>query len=381
MIIPRFLHPPVNSYFLFGPRGTGKSTFLKKNYPSALLIDLLKPDVFRAYAARPERIAELAHANPDKNIIIVDEIQKIPQLLDPIHALIEEEQGRQFILSGSSARKIKRQGENLLAGRVVLRQMHPFVLAELAERYSFENALENGLLPVVFTAAVAKDTLEAYVDLYIREEVQQEGLVRRIGNFSRFLEAISFSHASVLNISNVARECQIERKTIETYIQILEDILIGFRLYPFQKKARRKLSTHPKFYFFDTGVYRTIRPRGPLDRPEEINGAALEGLVLQHFRAILSYGQEKCEVYFWRSRNGLEVDFVLYGKNGISAYEVKNTTVIRPQDLRSLREFKKDYPDAKTTFLYRGKEQLLINGVLCRPVDTFLQNIKSIRDV
>lgn len=296
-------------------------------------------------------------------------------MLDVVHHLIEEEKDLQFILSGSSDRKIKRQGINLLGGRVVWRTMHPFILSELAEHYSFDQALQHGLLPIVYNSGNPADTLAAYAGLYIREEVQQEGLVRQIGDFSRFLEAISFSHGSVLNVSNVARECQLERKTVEGYIKILEDILIGFKLHPFNKKAKRKLSVHPKFYLFDAGVYRVVRPGGPLDRPEEINGAALEGLVAQHLRAWAAYRESKNELYFWRSRSGLEVDFVIYGENDIYAFEVKNSTQIRPKDLRGLLEFKNDYPNAKLSLLYRGKEKILTNKILYQPVDDFLQRL------
>ena len=374
-LIPRFFKPSETGYFLFGPRGTGKSTFLRYHYPNALWIDLLKPDDFRKYSARPERLIERVKAHPEFQVIIIDEVQKVPELLSAVHLLVEENKSLQFILSGSSARKIKRKDVNLLGGRLVLRTMHPFLLAELGDQYSFDRALENGLIPLAVFSKLISDTLEAYVSLYIREEVQAEGLVRRIGDFSRFLEAISFSHASILNISNVARECQVERKTVENYVQILIDILIGFKLLPFQKKAKRKLATRPKFYFFDTGVYRTIRPKGPLDRPEEIGGSALEGLVAQHLRAWNAYKNQQHELFFWRSMSGVEVDFVLYGLNGIFAIEVKNTTQIRPQDLRGLHEFKKDYPDAKLVYLYRGNEKLLRNQVLCRPVDDFLKNL------
>ncbi len=379
MLIPRFFNPPEGSYFLFGPRGTGKSTFLKQFYSNALWIDLLKPDVFRNFSARPERIIDMVHGNPQFQVIIVDEVQKVPELLSAIHHLIEENKALQFVLTGSSARKIKRKDVNLLGGRALLRTMHPFMLAELGSHYSFEKALEFGLLPLIYNAKNPQDSLAAYVGLYIREEVQAEGLVRRIGDFSRFLEAISFAHGSILNISNIARESQIERKTVEGYVHILEDILIGFKLHPFQKKAKRRLSAHPKFYFFDTGVFRAIRPTGILDRPEEIGGAALEGLVAQHFRAWCAYysNKQKYELSFWRSRNGVEVDFVLYGPKGLFAFEVKNTAQIRPQDLRSLREFKKDYPDAKLVYLYRGKEKLLRTEILCWPVDDFLMNLST----
>ena len=373
--IPRFFKTPDQSFFLFGPRGTGKSTFLKKHYADALWIDLLKPDVFRAYIAKPERITELIHGNPEKNVVIIDEVQKVPELLSAIHSLIEEKTNKQYILTGSSARKLKRTGIDLLAGRILLKTLHPFLLSELTFDLPFDQILHYGLLPIVISSKNPKDVLDTYVSLYIREEVQMEGLVRNIGNFSRFLEAISFSHASILNISNVARECEVERKVVEGYINVLEDILLSFRIPVFRKKAKRALITHPKFYFFDTGVFHTLRPKGPLDRPEEIGGAALEGLVAQHLRAWNAYMNNPYDIYFWRSRGGLEVDFVLYGENVIYAIEVKNTQRVRQQDLRSLVSFRNDYPQAKTLFLYRGDEKLLKDNILCLPCEGFLKGL------
>jgi predicted AAA+ superfamily ATPase len=375
-IIPRFFRDPGQSHFIFGPRGTGKSTYLKATHPDAVYIDLLKPDQQRKYQAKPETIIELVGANPGKRIFIVDEIQKVPEMLSAIHSIIEENKKIRFVLTGSSARKLKRSGTDLMAGRVLLRSMHPFLLSELGNKADFLKSLQYGLLPVIFMAADPESTLDTYISLYIREEVQYEGLVRNIGNFSRFLEAISFSHGSVLNISNVARECQVERKVVESYISILEDILLAHRLQVFTKRAQRALVSHPKFYFFDTGVFRSLRPKGPLDSPHEIDGAGLEGLVLQHLTAWNAYRNNRFQIHYWRSRGGTEVDFVLYGEDGIYAFEVKNTDRIRNPDLRPLAEFRSDYPDSITVFLYRGTERLLKNNTLCLPCDEFLYSLK-----
>ena len=377
--IPRFFNEPAQSFFLLGPRGTGKSTYLRKNYADALWIDLLKPDEYRRLSAKPEILIELVHANQDKKTIVIDEIQKVPDLLSVVHSLIEEKLDRTFILTGSSARKLKRSGVDLLAGRVIRKTLHPFLLAELKD-YSFDKSMKYGLLPIIFVTRMPEEVIDTYISLYIQEEVQYEGLVRNIGSFSRFLEAASFSHASLLNISNIARECQVERKVVENYISILEDILIAFRLQVFTKKAKRETVSHPKFYFFDTGVFQVIRPKGPLDQPEEISGAALEGLVAQHFRAWNAYKNNPFELYYWRSRNGVEVDFVLYGKAGIFAAEVKNTNRIRPENLRSLTEFQKDYPQSKVIFLYRGNEKRMINNILCLPCDNFLGQLSPDQD-
>jgi len=378
--IPRFFQPPKQSFFLFGPRGTGKSTFLQQHYAEALWVDLLKPEVFRAYVARPERLIELVRGNPEKKTVIVDEVQKVPEILSAVHSLIEEKRRHTFILTGSSARKLKRTGVDLLAGRVLLKTLHPFLLAELPTPPTFKKTLQFGLLPIVVSSPTPQEVLDAYVALYVREEVQSEGLVRNLGNFSRFLEAASFSHAAVMNVSNIARDCGVERKVVENYIQILEDILLAFKLPIFAKKAQRALAAHPKFYFFDAGVFQSLRPQGPLDRPEEIAGAALEGLVAQHLRAWNAYRGQPYEIFYWRSRAGVEVDFVLYGKTGLYAVEVKNAKRVRPEDLRALAEFRKDYPRSQTILLYRGDEQLLINHVWCIPCEKFLQRLSPSRE-
>ena len=373
--IPRKFTSPSKSFFLFGARGTGKSTFLRNNYPNALWIDLLLPNEFRTYSAKPERIIELINGNRDKKTIIIDEIQKVPDLLSAVHSIIEEKRDLQFILTGSSARKLRKEGLNLLAGRLLYKTFHPFLFTELKDKYEENDILKVGLLPIVYSSTTPKETLEAYVSLYIKEEVQQESLVRNIGNFTRFLEAISFSHGSLLNISNVARECEIERKVVENYVKILEDILLADRLQVFSKRAKRAIIKHPKFYFFDTGVFNTLRPKGPLDNPEEIDGAALEGLIFQQLKTWNAYSNNPYQISFWRSQGGVEVDFILYGEKNIYAIEVKNTNRIRPADLRSLKEFAKDYPESKQIFLYRGENQLRRNNVLCMPVTNFLDKL------
>ncbi|MBI4690158.1 MAG: ATP-binding protein [Nitrospirae bacterium] len=356
--ISRFFKTEKQSFFLLGPRGTGKSTFIKNAYPDSLYVDLLLPDVFRNYTARPERLLEAVHAQKNKKTVVIDEIQKAPHLLEVVHSLIEEKLGLQFILTGSSARKLRKAGVNLLAGRAMMKRMHPFMAAELGNKFNQEKALHMGLIPLIMNSEDPASALQAYVDLYIREEVQMEGLTRNIGNFSRFLEAVSFSHASVLNISNVARECQVERKVVEGYINIMEDLLLAFRMPVFTKGAKRSVSAHPKFYFFDAGIYGSLRPSGPLDRPEEKSGAALEGLVAQHLRAYIDYRKPGCRLSYWRTSAGSEVDFIVYGPDLFWAIEVKNSSTLHPHDLRSLKTFGQDYPQAKRVLVYRGKEKL-----------------------
>ena len=374
-MIDRYFKPPQKSFFLFGPRGTGKSTFVHRFFKNALFIDLLDPERVRVLSAAPERLKELVNAHSKSTDIVIDEIQRVPELLSVVHSLMEENKKRTFVLTGSSARKLKRAGVDLLGGRALLCTMHPFMAIELGQKFNFNEALQRGLLPLVVTSQNSVEVLRSYAALYLREEVQMEGLVRNIGNFSRFLEAISFSHASILNISNVAQECGVERKTVEGYVEILEDILLGWRLHVFTKRAKRQLAGHPKFFLFDAGVFRSLRPQGPLDRPEEIEGQALEGLVGQHLKAWIDYSETKRELFFWRTRSGVEVDFVVYGPDGICGIEVKNSKSVRPADLRGLRSFKEEYPESKCLLLYRGKDRMLKGDVLCIPCEEFLKNL------
>lgn len=376
--VSRFFNQPKKSFFIFGPRGTGKSTWARVQYKHALRIDLLSPEAFRSFSAKPERLREVVGGHPEKKVVIIDEVQKIPALLAVVHQLIEEKAVIQFVLTGSSSRKLKREGTDLLAGRAVVRSLHPFMAAEIGAGFSLTEALKTGLLPLVYNSPNRKDSLRAYAGLYLREEVQAEGLVRNIGSFSRFLEAISFSQGSLLNTSEVARECQTERKTVEGYVQILEDLLLCFRIPVFTRRAKRAVIAHSKFYYFDAGVFRSLRPAGPLDRSEEIDGAALEGLVAQHLRAWIAYGKqgESNKLYFWRSRAGSEVDFVVYGPSGFWAIEVKNSGRVRPEDLRSLRAFGEDYPECKLILLYRGKEKIKQHNILCIPCEEFLIQLR-----
>ncbi len=374
--VTRIYQPPAGSFFLFGPRGTGKSTWLKQQYGTATRIDLLDRETYRLYAARPERLSDLVAAQHAPAQIVLDEVQKVPELLDVVHQQMEAHPQHTYILTGSSARKLKRSGVDLLAGRAALTSMHPFMAAELGDSFDLDVALDTGLVPVVYSAPDRRAAVGAYLGLYLEQEVKAEALVRDVGGFSRFLEAMAFSHAAVLNITGVARECQVNRNTVQGYIEVLEDLLLGFRVPVFARRAKRHLAQHPKFYFFDAGVFRSARSRGPLDAPEEMAGAALEGLVAQHLRAWIAYGNRPdAKLYYWRTKSGAEVDFVVYGEDLLCALEVKNAKHVYRADVRALRAFSEDYPQAKTCLLYRGRDRLMIDNVVCVPCDEFLRSL------
>lgn len=369
--IIRHLKIPDGSFFLFGPRGTGKSTFVKTLINrDVLYVDFLDPETFRTYSAFPETLIKTVNATQPV-LVIVDEVQKVPSLLDVVHKIMEEKKIR-FILTGSGARKLKKGGADLLGGRAVYCTMHPFTAEELESSFILEKALQNGLIPVIERSSNPGKSLSAYVDIYLREEVQAEGLVRNLGTFARFLEIISFSHGAVLNVSNVARECQAARSVVTGYIDILEDLLLAYRLPVFAKRAKRKTAVHPKFYLYDSGLYRRLRQRGPLDIESEIAGPALEGLVGQHLRAWIDYALPEAQLYYWRSLAGNEVDFILYGGKTFTALEVKNARVLNPVDYNGLTAFVDDYPEANLILLYRGTVPMKHKNIMVLPVETFL---------
>ncbi len=374
----RFFTPPQGSYFLFGPRGTGKSTWLKVHYPDAYWVDLNDPELFRIFAASPEHLEALLDQAPSKKTVVIDEVQKVPDLLNVAHRMIERKTGYQFILTGSSARKLKRQGINLLGGRALLKYMPPFYAAELGDAFDLKKNLRLGMLPIVLDSAEPAETLRAYVGIYLKEEVQAEGLVRNVGDFARFLETMSFSHGSILNLSNISRECHVSRKTVEVYLQILEDLLLSFRLSVYTRRAKRQLSSHIKFYFFDAGVYRSVRPLHLGDPIEESEGPALEGLVGQHLHAWVQAQTAQHQLHFWRTSSGLEVDFVVTGPELFLAIEVKNGTTVNPGDLKGLEHFCEDYPEATPILLYRGNRQYKEKGILCMPLESFLSTLNPL---
>ncbi len=294
-----------------------------------------------------------------------------------VHRLIETKKYH-FILTGSSPRKLKRKGPNLLAGRALTLSMHPLSVAELGDDFRLEHSLRYGQLPSVYTEADPKKYLEAYVKTYLEQEIRQEGLTRNLAAFARFLEATSFSQGSVLTISSVARECHVERKVVESYFSILEDLMIGYRIPVFSKKAKRRLAVHPKFYFFDVGVYRTLRPMGPLDAPEEVDGIALETLFLQELIALNSALDFGYRIFYWRTSNGREVDFVLYGPKGLLSFEIKRTSRITSAMLGGLKSFLVDYPMAKAYFVYMGNRRMYEGKIEIVPVLEILKNLKTL---
>ena len=365
------------SYFIFGPRGTGKTSWLKAKYPNVPYFDLLEDDVRFDLGRSAKQLGK--RIGPDyRGPVIIDEIQKLPSLLDEVHRLIESRPGLQFILTGSSARKLKSQSVNLLAGRALIQRMYPLTAEELGADFQIEKALLHGMLPKAWSTSHPVGYLKAYVQAYIDLEVKLEGLIRDLQGFQRFLEAASFSQGSVLNISSVAQECGVERRTVSNYFEILQDLLISYELPVFSKKAKRKLIQHQKFYYFDVGIYNTLRPQGPLDSTESIQGVSLETLVLQEITAQISYRSLEYGIYFWRTQSQLEVDFILYGKSGFIAIEVKLSSRLRQEDFEGLEAFLEDYPGAKGFLVYGGDRCFRQGPIEVIDAQTFFKKAGSI---
>jgi predicted AAA+ superfamily ATPase len=366
-VFTRQIHLPRDkSFFLLGPRGTGKSTLLRHVFPTALYIDLLDVAVYTDLLTHPERLeARALPVAPDR--IVIDEIQRLPKLLDEVHRLIERRRWR-FALTGSSARKLRRGGVNLLAGRARTTTMHPLTAAELGDAFDLGHSVRYGQLPSVYVEKDPKEYLASYAGTYLREEVQAEALTRNLDVFSRFLVAASFSQASVLSVATVARDLGLARKTVEGYFDLLDDLLLAVRLPVFTRRAKRPMTAHAKFFFFDAGVYRALRPRGPLDSVEEIDGPAVETLVLEELRATNDNLGLGYDLFHWHTRDHKEVDFVLYGERGLLAFEVKRNARFRDGDLAPLRLFARDYPMARCFLFYGGREEYAVDGIRVLPL-------------
>lgn len=322
--IQRSLLAPKNSFFLFGARGVGKSTWLKKNFPQTLSYNLLDQRLFLSLSKDPGSLKDELMTLPRKAWVVLDEIQKIPTLLDVVHDLIEERSLR-FALSGSSARKLKRGGANLLGGRAVTRSLFPFTAHELQKQFSLKSALNWGLLPLVQNdQKSAKDILTAYFQTYIREEVREEGLIRKVEPFLRFLEIAGILNGEQVNSSGIAREAMISRSAVDEYFSVLQDTLVGVLLPAYQPKVKVREQGHPKFYWFDAGVARAAA--GLLEQEPERQwlGRSFQTLVLHELRSFLAYSSLNFPIFYYKTKSGVEVDFVI---------ELKKATLSKPAEI------------------------------------------------
>lgn len=369
--------PRGQSAFLWGPRKVGKSTLLQHQFPQAAKFDLLDTRLMLEFTRAPWTLSDRVRAlDPIRRThpIVIDEVQKVPAILDEVHRLIENE-GLGFILCGSSARKLKRGGANLLGGRAWRFGLHPLTWPEVPA-FDLLRALNRGLVPQHYDTAHFRRALVGYVDDYLKEEVLDAGLTRNAPAFSRFFDALSFCHGELLNFSNVARDCGIDSKTVRTYFQILVDTLLGVLIEPFaRRRSRAVIMRAPKFYLFDVGVAghiagrRVERPAGPAF------GRALEHFILMELLAYRDYRDHDFAVRYWRTKSGLECDFVL-GRNGGVAIEVKGTTKLRPADLKGMRAYVDEHvPRVAVIVCNESAPRRTADGIWILPWESFLERL------
>ena len=367
--------PQGQSAFLWGPRKTGKTTFLREKYPNSIFYDFLKTDLFFEFSKRPALLREQLLSKSAQILshpIILDEVQKIPKILDEVHWLIENK-GLRFLLCGSSARKLKRGKSNLLGGRAWRYEMFPFVSEEL-DQWELLKVLNSGMVPDHFFQTNFKKSLRAYVQDYLKEEVFAEGLIRNIPAFSRFFDAMGYSHGELTNYLNIARDCAVDSKTVKEYYQILVDTLLGKIVEPFKKRqSRQVISRASKFYLFDVGIANFIAKRRIEEGKGELFGKALEHFIFMELVAYNSYNELDFDINFWRTKSGLEVDFIL--GNGDVAIEVKGTSRIDNKNLRSLKVFSEEYKPRKALLVCNEIEERISGKIRILPYKKFLNDL------
>ncbi len=376
--IPRLFQPPKGSYFLFGPRGSGKSTWLRVLHPEAEWIDLLDEGVYQRYLVDPGLFGAQLEVLPDEATVVVDEVQRLPNLLNVVHQKIESKRLR-FALSGSSARKLRRSGVNLLAGRAVRRTLHPFVPEELGGAFDIDRTLREGSLPLVWTSEDPVDTLRSYVQMYLKEEIQAEAATRNLSGFARFLPIAGLFHSQTLNVSSLARDAGVARTTVQGYLQILEDTLFTFQVPAFQSRLRARERRHPKLYWVDPGLVRVV-VGSATEELATTRGALFEGWIAQLLRAYDQYRGLYDQLSYWSPAGArtTEVDFVLSRGKEVIAIEVKASKRWRREYLSGMRAIS-DLPGLRRRIVvYLGDEELRPEpGIEVLPLARFLREVEQ----
>lgn len=374
----RLLTKPQESSFLLGPRGTGKSTWTRKCFPEARFYDLLAVSEQVRLLNNPSALYdELQHLKPG-SWIVIDEIQQIPVLLNEVHRLMEDKRLR-FLLCGSSARKLRRSGVNLLGGRAESLYMFPLVSAEIGIDWSLQRILQYGMLPLAWQRESPLNYLTGYVQNYLNEEIKQEALTRNIGAFARFLEIAARQNGQVTNLSNIGRDAHVHRLTVATYFDILKDTLIGTWLPAWRLKSKNRPAGHPKFYFFDVGVARALSGRSAYPPSSEERGALLETYILQELRAYLSYKGKPYPLLYWHTYAGTEVDIVFEAQDTFVAIEIKSSENWNDRYGRGLRSFSEQLgkESVQKIGVYEGAHRMDQNGITIFPVKEFLDALWS----
>ena len=329
--------------FLFGARQTGKSTLLKERFKGAIYYDLLNPDIRKAFKRNPNSLKEALWDRAAGTLVIIDEIQKVPELLDIVHSLMVDK-GLWFILSGSSSRKLKRSGANTLGGRAIPETLFPLVWPEVTD-FQLDRAVQNGMIPRHYMVEDATKRLSGYVKVYMDEEIREEGEVRELDAFERFMEVAAISDGEILNYSNIASDCGVSAKTVKSYFQILYDTLIGYEIPAYRKEIKRRIIQAPRFYYFDVGLANYLLGRHSLKRGTDAYGHAFEHLVIQEIIAYKGYNDKREEISYWRTYDKKEVDAVIGdAKVGI---EIKSSEQLKTKHKAGLKAFKEEHPECR----------------------------------
>jgi len=364
--------PGKETFFLWGPRQTGKSTLLKIAYPDAVWIDLLKAEEFRRYLSKPELLRQELPRKGAMPFVVIDEVQKLPNLLDEVHWLHENRNVR-FALCGSSARKVKRGHANLLGGRAIRYEMFGFVSTELYPDFDLNRLINHGYLPRIYLAKQPQRLLNAYVANYLKEEIAAEGLVRNLPVFSDFLNLAALSDTETVNFSTIARDCGVSSQTIKEYFQILEDTLLGRWLPSFRKRPKRRVAASAKFYFSDVGVVNFLAKRGSIQPGSELLGKAFENWCFHELNAYNLYNEVFAKFFYWRLAGGTEVDFIINDME--VAIEAKAGKKITSKQLKGLRSLKIDHPDIKRRLIVccEDKPRVTNDGIEIIPAGIFTE--------
>ena len=371
----RSLPTPDRSIFLFGPRGTGKSTWIGERFPGVTTYDLLDTGEALRLTKEPQSLHAELVGLPAGSWVVIDEVQKVPSLLDEVHRLIEG-RGLRFVLSGSSARKLRRGGTNLLAGRAVTMSMFPFTSFELSHDFDLSEVLRHGTLPMAFIDAEPKEYLRAYAETYLDQEVRAEALTRNLGAFTRFLEIAARQNGQLTNATSIARDAGISRNTVQNHFEILVDTLLGFWLPPWRLKSATKQVQNRKFYLFDCGVVRALNGRLPYPPSPEELGALLETFILHELRAYLSYTRRHYPLHFWRNYDGAEVDVLCETSRGHVAIEIKASRRWDKRFHRGLRRVREELGEQTQCYgIYLGERAALFDDVHVLPVPEFLKKL------
>lgn len=370
--IQKLLEIRDDSMFLWGPRQTGKSTLLKQLFPDAPYYDLLKSEVYTLYKMKPSRLRDECMMMDEGEVVIIDEVQKIPELLDEVHWLMVN-RGIHFILCGSSARKLKRSGANLLGGRAIRKTLHPLVSAEIPD-FDIDKAVNVGMLPRHYLASSPAKRIQAYVGDYLQQEVIAEALVRNLDSFTRFMEVAAISDGEMVNYTKIASECGVSSKTVKEYFVILQETLLGNMLPAYTKTVKRRVQVAPKFYYFDVGITNYLLHRAPLRRGTAEYGHAFEHLIVQEVMAYMDYSESMKGLSFWHTQNNVyEVDLVV--GNAEVAIEIKSSDNVTTSHLKGLKAFGEEHPDCKLIVVSLEERPRMMNSVEIWPAQAFLKRL------